>query len=143
MPLSWNTINTHPAGDVLPVADWNQAANALNGMVGTWGTTGSIASTSTNGSPPFYGITGVFQGITSAGAGGISVTFPNGGFPNNCLVCIPSLIQTTPGGSAQSGYTITVFQPGFSKTGGQFLVYAGSSPVTSTTVLLQYIAIGY
>jgi hypothetical protein len=142
MPLSWNTINTHPAGDVLPVADWNQAANALNGMVGTWGTTGSIASTATNGSPPFFGITGVFQAVTS-GAGAVSVTFPNNGFPNNCLVCIPSLIQTTVGGSVQSGYTITAYQPGFSKTGGQFLVYAGSSAVTSTTVLLQYIAIGY
>ena len=142
MPLSWNTINTHPAGDVLPVADWNQAANALNGMVGTWGTTGSIASTATNGSPPFYGITGVFQAVTS-GAGAVSVTFPNGGFPNNCLVCIPSLIQTSVGGSVQSGYTITAYQPGFSKTGGQFLVYAGSSAVGSATVLLQYIAIGY
>ena len=142
MPLSWNTINSHPAGDVLPVADWNQAANALNGMVGTWGTTGSIASTSTNGSPPFFGITGVFQQVTS-GAGAVSVTFPNGGFPNNCLVCIPSLIQTVSGGNAQSGYTNTAYQPGCSKTGGQFLVYAGSSAVGSATVLLPYIAIGY
>jgi len=83
MPLSWNNINNHVAGDVLPLADWNQAATALNSLVGTWVTVGTINSVNTNGTPPFYAYVASVNVATTSGTA--NITIPNGGFPNGVI----------------------------------------------------------
>jgi hypothetical protein len=88
MPLSWNNINNHVAGDVLPLADWNQAATALNSFVGTWVTTGTINSVNTNGTPPFYAYVASVNVTTTSG--GANITIPNGGFPNGVIAAFVS-----------------------------------------------------
>jgi len=141
MPFSWNNVNTHVAGDVLPLADWNQAATALNSMVGTWVTSGTTASTGINATPPFYCWFGSAN-VTTNVAGYFSLTVPNGGFPNGIIFQQASAWQTS--GSFNIEYSN--FSPS-TKTTANWIVYSslGTSPTTlnSTAINISFMVIGY
>jgi hypothetical protein len=142
MPFTWNTVNTHASGDVLPLNDWNNAATALNAMVGTWVTTGVSNSTSTNATPPFYAWTGVTTQTSNAGAA-VQMTVPNGGFPNGVImafaqVAYPAGLYATPYHFVFSGQYTT-------KTNICWGLYnaSGSATVANTAVTYQFLVIGY
>ena len=139
MPLSWNTVNTHTAGDVLPLADWNQAATALNSMVGTWITQGTIANTAINGTPPFFAYFGVINFTTNA-SGQYTQTIPNGGFPNGLIMAvgIPEISGTTNNQltnvSSTSTKTAVIWVMTNTGTG---------AALATTAVTLNFMMIGY
>jgi hypothetical protein len=141
MPYTWNSLNTHAAGEVLPIADWNQAALVMNGMVGTWTTTGLMqgATTTANGTPPFYcyfGFTAVTLNASSQG----TITIPNGGFPNGTI-----LAMTQIGSSTYPGYTTFTLGSTTTATTVTFLVSnaAGTGPGAVAISQLQFFIIGY
>jgi hypothetical protein len=141
MPLSWNTVNTHVAGDVLPLADWNQAATALNSMVGTWITTGVAGSNSTtNASPPFYCYFG-YSTQTSNSNGTVQVNIPNGGFPNGTVMALAQpQSQTFP----TNVYSMA-FDTSPTKTYVQWQVNNSTTgnTIASTSVSFSFFIIGY
>jgi hypothetical protein len=136
MPLSWNNVNTHVASDVLPLADWNQAATALNSMVGTWVTSGTVASTGTNATPPFYCWFGS-QTVTSNSSGVFTLTIPNGGFPNGIVFEIAA--NTT------GAYNLNLLPSSAStKTTAQFnALAANTSAAFVGTFTPTFLIIGY
>jgi hypothetical protein len=135
MPLSWNNVNTHVASDVLPLADWNQAATALNSMVGTWVTTGTMTSTATNATPPFYCFFGSQVVAYSSGNG--SITIPNGGFPNGLIMA-----QAMPVGYAGVAMAINTSS---SKTALSIFAFSTNTAGTGVSVSIQtsFFIIGY
>ena len=141
MPLSWNTVNTHSAGDVLPLADWNQAATSLNSMVGTWISTGTISNTAINATPPFFAWAASIS-VTTSTLGTVNVPIPNGGFPNG-VICVPSSLAQPPGVAANS-YNIYPTQ-GSTKTTLQFQCVNTTNGAGLNTVALEitFLAIGY
>jgi hypothetical protein len=138
MPLSWNNVNTHVAGDVLPLADWNQAATALNSMVGTWTMLGSVgASTTTNGTPPYF----AFAGSTTltASSGSMSLAIPNGGFPNGVILSLANIYS----GVAET-YVMFPNQGTTTKTTLTWVVNNSSTGAAfSGAVQFGFLAIGY
>ena len=141
MPLSWNTVNTHSAGDVLPLADWNQAATSLNSMVGTWISTGTISNTAINATPPFFAWAATVSATTNS-TGTVSVTIPNGGFPNG-VICVPSS-YAQPGATSTNTYNIYPTQSN-SKTVLTFQCVNTTTGAALNTVALviTFLAIGY
>ena len=141
MPLSWNTVNTHSAGDVLPLADWNQAATSLNSMVGTWISTGTMANTAINATPPFFAWAATISATTNA-SGTVYVTIPNGGFPNG-VICVPSS-YAQPASTPANTYNIYPNQ-GNSKTILSFQCVNTTTGAALNTVALEitFLAIGY
>ena len=141
MPLSWNTVNTHTAGDVLPLADWNQAATALNSMVGTWVTQGTLGNQAINGTPPLYAWAATIT-VTTNSTGTASVTIPNGGFPNG-VICVPSS-YSIPGATTSNTNQVYPTQSN-SKTvlNWQCVNTTTGAALNAVTLNITFIAIGY
>jgi hypothetical protein len=137
MPFTWNNVNTHVAGDVLPLADWNQAATALNSMVGTWIATGLATSTSTNPTPPFYCYFG--SATNNSGSQNYVMTFPNGGFPNGVIAAFASCLVNTTNANI-------IISPGYgtiSKTGMTWYFYTGANAAYTASQPFSFLIIGY
>lgn len=142
MPLSWTTVNTHAAGETLPLADWNAAAVALNSMAGTWINQGLVNASTSTGSPPFYSFFGTYTGTIAGTAGFMTMTVPNGGFPNGLCTAIGSVDNT---GNTQQGYSCQVIGNLSSATTITWFVSipAGTGVTIGGTITIQFLAIGY
>lgn len=153
MAISVTPINTHSVGDTLPVADWNAAANWLNGGVGYMATNGLVTNASTNnggatgpGAAPFMIYAGAWE-ITSSSTGIVQITIPGGGFPNGLIAVTATSANQNSAGGSQGNHTIQPIYSGSSASTKQivnFVAYTNSgATVNSTLVRFSAIMIGY
>lgn len=143
MPYTWNTINTHAAGDVLPLADWNQAATALNSMAGTWSASGIEANANVTPTPPFYVYMGSSTQTTSSAVPVLFLPVPNGGFPNG-VIYASAIAQNT---AAYAAPINQFMQPAafyMSKTSvSWYVTNASFTYLYNTSVFFNFFVIGY